>query len=158
MRFARWLKARFVGKTGAALSSEFIKPASSAAQNSPLFEMPTGENEVQSTSPDGRYCVRVLPWEARNTLWVYSPCIVDTRRRICVFRFADACWSVDQSNWLCDTAVELKLRKFPGDRTGTGIRVVVECERDVGQVDGESEVGLSELETALEAMIEREVR
>jgi hypothetical protein len=151
------LKARFVGKTGAALSSEFIKPASSAVQNSPLFEMPTGESEVQSTSLDGRYCVRVLPWEARNTLWVFSPCIVDTQRRICVFRFAEACWSVDQSNWLRDTAVELNLRKFPGDRTGAGIRVVVDCERGIGRLEGGNEVGLSALEAELEIRIEREV-
>jgi hypothetical protein len=153
MKFVRWLKACFDGEPDAALSPEVGKSASRTEHNPPGFEMPTGASELHSTSPDGRYCVQVMPWEARNTLWVYSPCIVDTQRRICVFRFADACWSVDRSVWLSDTVVELGLRKFPGHRTGSGVRVVVDCERRVAYRGEGKNVALSRLESELETMI-----
>ncbi|RON48273.1 hypothetical protein [Pseudomonas frederiksbergensis] len=112
-----------------------------------------GESEIQSSSPDGHYCVQVTPWEARNSLWVYPPRIIDTRQGICVFRFSDACWSADQSNWLTPTTVELKLRKFPGDRMGQGVRVVVDCDGRVARWGSGKTVELSDLESALEAFL-----
>lgn len=114
---------------------------------------PVDESETQSSSPDGHYSVQVTPWEARNSLWVYSPRIIDTWQGICIFRFSDACWSVDRSTWLNSTTVELELRKFPGDRMGQGVRVVVDCDGLVARWGSGKAVALSDLETALEAFL-----
>jgi hypothetical protein len=111
------------------------------------------ETEVQSTSPDDHYRVEVAPWEARNTQWVCSPRIVDTWQGSCVFQFEDARWSADQSVWLNPTTVELKLRKFPGDKTGLGVCVVIDCAGLVARFGDGSEVELSKLEGALEALL-----
>lgn len=110
------------------------------------------ETEIQSTSPDDHYRVEVTPWEARNTLWVCSPRIVDTWQGRCVFQFEDARWSADQSVWLNPTTVELKLRKFPGDRTGQGVRVVIDCAGLVARMGDGGEFELSALEAALDAI------
>lgn len=114
---------------------------------------PVDESELQSSSPDGRYCVRVTPWEARNSLWVYSPRIIDTRQGLCIFQFSDACWSADQSTWLTPTTVELNLRKFPGDRMGQGVRVVIDCDGRVARWGSGKTVALSDLERALETLL-----
>lgn len=110
------------------------------------------ETEIQSTSPDDRYRVEVTPWEALNTQWVCSPQIVDTWQGSCVFQFEDARWSADQSVWLNPTTVELKLRKFPGDKTGRGVCVVIDCAGLVARLGDGSVVELSVLEAALDAI------
>lgn len=110
------------------------------------------ETEIQSTSPDDRYRVEVTPWEARNTQWVCSPQIVDTWQGSCVFQFEDARWSADQSVWLNPTTVELKLRKFPRDKTGRGVCVVIDCAGLVARLGDGSVVELSVLEAALDAI------
>lgn len=114
---------------------------------------PVDASDVQSTSPDGRYCVQVTPWEARHSLWVYSPRIIDTREGLCIFQFSDACWSADQSTWLTPTTVALNLRKFPGDRMGQGVRVVVDCDGRVARWESGKAVELSDLESALETLL-----
>ncbi|WP_294739289.1 hypothetical protein [uncultured Pseudomonas sp.] len=111
------------------------------------------ETEIMSSSPDGHYRVEVMLWEARNTIWVYSPRIVDMWQESCIFQFEDARWSADQSVWLTPTMVELKLRKFPGDRTGQGVCVVIDCVRLVARVGDGHEVELSALEGALETLL-----
>jgi hypothetical protein len=110
------------------------------------------ETEIQSTSPDDHYRVEVTPWEARNTQWVCSPRIVDTWQGSRVFQFEDARWSADQSVWLNPTTVELKLRKFPGDKTGRGVSVVIDCAGLVARLGDGSVVELSVLEAALDAI------
>ncbi|MDR0192156.1 hypothetical protein P0D91_10100 [Pseudomonas sp. CBSPBW29] len=110
------------------------------------------ETEIQSTSPDDHYRVEVTPWEARNTQWVCSPRIVDTGQGSCVFQFEDVRWSADQSVWLNPTTVELKLRKFPGDKTGRGVSVVIDCAGLVARLGDGSVVELSVLEAALDAI------
>lgn len=110
------------------------------------------ETEIQSTSPDDHYRVEVTPWEARNTQWVCSPRIVDTWQGSCVFQFEDARWSADQSVWLTPTTVELKLRKFPGNKTGQGVCVVIDCAGLVARLGDGSVVELSVLEAAFDAI------
>ena len=110
------------------------------------------ETEIQSTSPDDHYRVEVTPWEARNTQWVCSPRIVDTWQGSRVFQFEDVRWSADQSVWLNPTTVELKLRKFPGDKTGRGVSVVIDCAGLVARLGDGSVVELSVLEAALDAI------
>ena len=56
--------------------------------------------EIISTSPTGHYQVQAVAWEARNSLWVYSPSIWDAEQNHYVFSFKDESWSVDKSAWL----------------------------------------------------------
>lgn len=83
--------------------------------------------EVMSVSPEKNFEVRTDVWEARNSLWVYSPSIWDTKHRNCIFSFKDVNWSVDTSVWKDDVTVSLCLRKFPGDHRPDSVTVEINC-------------------------------
>jgi len=106
--------------------------------------------ELQSTSPSGRYKVFAEPWEARMSLWVYPPEIVDAKTQELVLKFVDPNWSMDFVEWESETVVRLGLRKYPGDRNG--ITVHVDCETRRGEI-GASRVSLTELEEALDSAL-----
>ncbi|MER2097067.1 MAG: hypothetical protein ABS977_09135 [Pseudomonas qingdaonensis] len=106
--------------------------------------------ETQSTSPDGRYRIEAAPWEAGNSHWVYPPRIVDAVSGACLFEFQDQRWSLDRAAWLSDTQVELMLRKYPGQLTGEGVRVRVDCAGRVARCGEGAGVELADLERALE--------
>ena len=113
------------------------------------------EIEILSLSPGGRYRVEAAVWEAGNSHWVYLPHIIDTEQDTCLFKFADRRWSLDRDTWLSATSLEVMLRKYPGDRMGTGVRVVIDCARRTARCGDGPEIGLSVLEVALEAMLVR---
>ncbi|VVP26570.1 hypothetical protein PS862_04138 [Pseudomonas fluorescens] len=113
------------------------------------------EIEILSLSPGGRYCVQATVWEAGNSHCVYSPHIIDTELDFCLFKFADRRWSLDGDTWLSANLLEVMLRKYPGDRMGTGVRVVIDCARRTALCGEGPEIGLSVLELALEEMLVR---
>jgi hypothetical protein len=78
------------------------------------------DTEVLSLSPSGRYQVQAIPWEARNSQWVFPPQIIDTQDGNVVFGFKDNLWSADRSTWLSPTRVEHKLRKYPDHQGASG--------------------------------------
>ncbi|GJJ00090.1 hypothetical protein RugamoR64_06280 [Duganella rhizosphaerae] len=83
--------------------------------------------EIMSVSPEKSFEVRTEVWEARNSLWVYSPSIWDARHSSCIFSFKDENWSVDTSVWKDDATVSLCLRKFPGNHRPDSLRVEINC-------------------------------
>lgn len=83
--------------------------------------------EILSISPGGRFQVQADVWEARNSLWVYSPSIWDTERSLRVLSFDDESWSVDKSTWISETEVLLVLRKFPGNHRPEQLSVEIDC-------------------------------
>lgn len=110
----------------------------------------TVETAIQSTSPDGRYIVRIAPWEARNSHWVSSPEIVDTRTGHSFFKFASESWSADRSAWESDSRVRLTLRKYPGGQPRHTLVVMVDCVAGVADIEGGARVALEALEAALD--------
>ncbi|MDZ5601973.1 hypothetical protein SJI00_04155 [Pseudomonas sp. RP23018S] len=109
--------------------------------------------ELLATSADGRYQVRVSPWEAGPSHWVHSPEVIDTATGACVLQFTDPCWSVDQATWPLPNCLSLLLRKYPGQLTGSGVSVSVDCSQRVAYYGDGIAVELHALEAALEAMI-----
>lgn len=65
--------------------------------------------EIMSASPEKNFEVRTEVWEARNSLWVYSPSIWDAKNNNCIFSFEDEKWSADASVWNDDATVSLCL-------------------------------------------------
>ena len=83
--------------------------------------------EIMSVSPEKNFEVRAAVWEARNSLWVYSPSIWDAKHSNCIFSFKDENWSVDTSVWKGDATVSLCLRKFPGNHRPDSLMVEIDC-------------------------------
>jgi len=83
--------------------------------------------EIMSVSPEKNFEVRTEVWEARNSLWVYSPSIWEAKHSNCIFSFKDENWSVDTSVWKDDATVSLCLRKFPGNHRPDTLTVEIDC-------------------------------
>ena len=111
--------------------------------------------EILSLSPDGRYKVQATPWEAGNTHWLFPPQIIDTQNASVVFAFEDRLWSADRSTWSSPTRVELKLRKYPGNRAPQGLTVIIECALRIAEYGDGSHIELARLESTLEGMLDR---
>ena len=104
--------------------------------------------ETSFPSPSGRFEVQVAPWEARMSLWVETPTVVDTATGRKLLAFADVRWSLDAADWTSDRVVELWLRKYPGGHTPSGVMVTVDCEAETARI-GETTVPLREVERTL---------
>ncbi|WP_322362836.1 DUF6508 domain-containing protein [Pseudomonas sp. Teo4] len=118
-------------------------------------DQPISEIDLISRSADGRYRVEVVVWEAGPSQWVHSPRVVDTLAGSCVFRFEDARWSAEQASWLSPTRVRLQLRKYPGQPLAEGLWVDIECGQQVAHWGEGGEVGLADLESMLDRMLEK---
>ena len=110
--------------------------------------------ELLSLSPDGRYQVQAIPWEAGNSHWVFPTQIIDTQNRNVVFGFEDDLWSADRSTWLSPTRVELRLRKYPGHRAPLGLVVIIECALLTAEYGDGTHIELARLESTLEWMLD----
>jgi len=115
-----------------------------------IVNMPQAKKmEIISTSPDGRFQVQAEVWEARNSLWVYSPCIWDAELSLHILRFENEFWSVDNSAWLSERKVLLVLRKFPGNHRPEQLSVEIDCVAHVAMIPHASPAPLVGLESAL---------
>lgn len=108
--------------------------------------------EHQSSSTDGRFELQVEAWEARNSHWVFSPQLRDTLNDKVLFKPVATTWSSDSSTWI-GTQVRIMLRKYPGDQQGSCLVAVVDCEREIGCVEGGEAVPLSMLEAELDRLL-----
>lgn len=109
--------------------------------------------EIRSTSPDGRFQLRVNTWEAGNTLWVSSPEIFDLAAGQPVFRFQNENWSLDQDEWESDSRVRLTLRKYPGNHLPGNLTVGVDCANGVAYPPNAAAVSLDRLEEVLDRQL-----
>ena len=86
--------------------------------------------------------------------WVYPFDLVEPASQKVLLRLTDPCWSLDVSEWTAGDVVCLKLRKYPGDRRGEGIRVSLDCVGQTATLDGKS-WRFDQLEAALEAALDQ---
>lgn len=87
--------------------------------------------------------------------WIESFTLVEAASGEIVLRLRDTDWSLDTAQWLGDSLVKMKLRKYPGDHTPPSFEVQVDCEARTAQVAGEPEmpvVPLRKLEHTLERL------
>lgn len=144
---ANWITERISERLRIKLTHQEEKVGSNAAN---LNASPLGMTaDFQSSSPSGSYKVLVDPWEARNSLWVYSPWIIDARTQDVILELADSNWSMDCAVWESDTTVRLDLRRFPGDRLPLGISVQVDCAHRY-VVIGDARFPITELDQMLD--------
>ena len=109
--------------------------------------------DIRSTSPDGRFQVRVAMWEARASLWVESPQIWDTVANTLVLRFSDDNWSLDHCHWQTGALAQLTLRKFPGNHAPAQVLAIVDCATQVAALPSQPQVPLPQLEAALDSLL-----
>ena len=105
---------------------------------------------VRSISPTGRYQLLVTSWEARHSLWVDSPQVVEVASGQPLLRFSSDAWSVDADHWESASVVELLLRKYPGNHLPVQLRIRIDCESRVAAVEGGAPVRLDTAEAELE--------
>jgi len=104
-----------------------------------------------SISPGGRYVVEADPWEARNSQWVYTPRVIDLITAQPVLALSDPRWSMDSADWVSDSEVFLRLRKFPGNHLPIQLDVLVNCDEGNALVAANQRCSLAELEAVLDA-------
>jgi len=109
--------------------------------------------EFKSKSPDGAFEIKVDAWEARNTLWVESPIICDTKSGETLFQFASEMWSLDKIDWLADALAQLALRKYPGNHSPTQLIVVIDCRNRTAEFKSHQALSLQELEKVMERQL-----
>jgi hypothetical protein len=109
--------------------------------------------DIRSTSPDGRFQVRVAMWEARASLWVETPEIWDTLTGTLVLRFGNENWSLDHCHWQTGSLAQLTLRKFPGNHTPSQVLAIVDCAGGMAALPSHPQVPLPQLEAALDSLL-----
>ncbi len=117
--------------------------------------MSPGPLETKYPSPDGRFAFVIDEWEARMSLWVSSPTLLDLTTREELLRFRAPEWSLDSADWTDAASVRLQLRRYPGDHDPTSFGVVIDCTRRTASLDAAAELALADLERALDAAYTR---
>ena len=103
-------------------------------------------------APNGRWAVRTAAWEARMSLWIESPCLVNAASGATIFAFRDVHWSLDSATWTSDDIVQWQLRKYPGHHRPVDLSVQIDCARRVAMFDG-CEFPLENSEAVLDAKL-----
>lgn len=104
-------------------------------------------------APGGGYAVQAEPRELGNTLWVYTPEIIDRHAGTTLFSFVDKFWSLDRAIWRDASVVHLMLRKFPGRHVPATVEVLVDCARRRATIGSAFPCDLDQLEQQLEAVL-----
>jgi hypothetical protein len=105
---------------------------------------------TDSESPTGRFRIAISAWEARMSLWIETPTVLDKATGETLLSFKDSNWSLDSARWLSDSVVELTLRKYPGNHLPTNVIATLDCANRNAKI-GETVVkSLAEVEPALE--------
>lgn len=107
-------------------------------------------NPTHSTSPDGRFELRVETWEAGPSRWVSSPEFFDRHSGISLFRFQDPHWSLDQAAWESAALVRLTLRKYPGNHQPAQLSATIDCANGTAWLPSSLPVALGQLEELLD--------
>lgn len=84
------------------------------------------------------------------SLWIETFVLTDRSTGDVMLSFRDPNWSLDSAEWLSDSVVALKLRKYPGNHHPAELTATVDCAAGIAQVDGAGTVTLEHLERALD--------
>ncbi len=110
--------------------------------------MMTSEKPIPS--PDGRYVVQVMAWEALMSHWVFKPELRESLNQTCLFSFSNNNWSLDSAVWEGSSVVRMALRNYPGHQTPTPLVVRFDCENLTASLENGLTVPFSQLEEVLE--------
>lgn len=118
---------------------------------SPLFEA--------KVSPDGNYVVVIAPNEMRMSHWINSAAIWEIASSKVVVVLGGELWSTDYVAWKPDHALEVGMRRYPGDVPRLTAAVDLDGERV--QITSSAEnatVSFQELNTWLERYYRQQSR
>lgn len=103
-----------------------------------------------SESPTGRYRISTSAWEVRMSLWIESPTIMDSSSGKALLSFRDPHWSLDSAEWLTESVVVLRMRKYPGNHQPPQVSATVDCAARTAEVGTAGPVPLGRLERSLD--------
>ena len=105
-----------------------------------------------SQSPSGRFEITISAWEARMSLWIETPTLLDRHSNEAILVFQDPNWSLDSATWTSDATVVLTLRKYPGNHRPTSLVATVDATARTATVEGTT-VPLTALESLLDEQL-----
>jgi hypothetical protein len=110
------------------------------------------QSELHSSSTNGRYQLRVFPWEPRMSLWVETPELFDAVSQKPILQFSNASWSLDSAVWLNET-VTMHLRHYPGASPKQSFVVVIDCAHQTAWIENVPVESLLAVEPMLEQLL-----
>ncbi|MDB6154341.1 MAG: hypothetical protein JWL90_2794 [Chthoniobacteraceae bacterium] len=108
--------------------------------------------ELKYPSPNGKYLFHIYPWEARMSLWIESPELIEVGVAAPLLRFRDSNWSLDRAVWLNESVVTMQVRRYPGDHTPSQFEFGIDAEKRLAAIGSAQAVPLSDLESMLETL------
>jgi hypothetical protein len=108
-------------------------------------------------SPSGRFGISISAWEVRMSLWIETPMLSDrsSGQRLLVFK--DSHWSLNSAEWLSESVVVMKLRKYPGNHIPPEVVTTIDCIAGTADVEGKKVDSLAQVERHLdEALVWRQ--
>lgn len=103
-------------------------------------------------SPDGSFRITIEMYEAFNSHWVLIPTIEEAATSEVLLKL-DRGWSMDESKWVGNSVVELRVRKYPGNHSPADLVATVDCAARTARVGQGEVLPLGGLETALNASL-----
>jgi hypothetical protein len=103
-----------------------------------------------SESPSGRFLITISAWEARMSLWIETPMLSDRTSGEHLLVFKDSNWSLNSAEWLSESVVVLKLRKYPGSHNPAEVAATIDCSARTAEIDGKRVSTLALVERCLD--------
>jgi hypothetical protein len=107
-----------------------------------------------SISPTSSYEIRIESWEARNSMWVQTPTIIDLQLQDTILEFRDPYWSLNNAEWISNTDVKVTLRKYPGNHIPAELAIEVECKHRLATLPNGQQVAITALEDQLDLLLQ----
>ena len=101
-------------------------------------------------SPSGRFGISISAWEVRMSLWIETPVLCDRTNGQRLLVFKDSNSSLNSAEWLSESVVLMKLRKYPGNHLPAEVVTTIDCIARTAEVEGKKVNSLSEVERFLE--------
>ena len=87
------------------------------------------------------------------SLWIETPLLCERRSGQRLLVFKDSNWSLNSAEWLSDSVVVMKLRKYPGNHLPPEVVTTIDCIAGTAEVEGKKVGSLAEVERFLEEAI-----
>jgi hypothetical protein len=105
-------------------------------------------------SPAGRFLIAISAWEVRMSLWIEVPTLSERASGETLLAFEDPHWSLNSAQWLGDSVVALRLRKYPGNHFPPEIAATIDCAARTAEINGRHVGSLTQVEHCLDASLE----
>ena len=84
------------------------------------------------------------------SLWIENPTLSDRSNGEQLLAFQDPHWSLNSAEWVNESVVVLRLRKYPGSHIPPQVSATIDCVAGTAEVDGKRVGSLALVERALD--------